>query len=87
MQNLIIKEEEFSPSELLLWIELTEIGKGTSSAIAKLASPGLAYFHRLEGFLPAGGGVANPPLGLVLYHRIRSRPWVPYYAHTVGHST
>jgi hypothetical protein len=49
MQNLTIKEEKFNPSELLLWIELTEIGRGTSSAIAKLASPRLAYFHRLEG--------------------------------------
>jgi hypothetical protein len=62
MQNLTIKEEKFNPSELLLWIELTEIGRGTSSAIAKLASPGLTYFYRLEGFLPAGGEVANPLL-------------------------
>ena len=62
MRNLTIKEEEFNPSELLLWIELTEIGRGTSSAIAKLASLGLAYFHRLEGFLPAGGEVADPLL-------------------------
>jgi hypothetical protein len=54
MRNLTIKEEEFNPSELLLWIELTEIGRGTSSAIAKLAYPGLAYFHHLEGFHPVG---------------------------------
>ena len=47
---------------MLLWTELTEIGMGTSSAIAKLASLGLAYFHRLEGFLPAGGEVADPLL-------------------------
>jgi hypothetical protein len=45
-----MKGEKFNPSELLLWTELTEIGRGTSSAIAKLASLGLAYFHRLEGF-------------------------------------
>jgi hypothetical protein len=44
-----MKGEKFNPSELLLWTELTEIGRGTSSAIAKLASLGLAYFHRLEG--------------------------------------
>jgi hypothetical protein len=62
MRNSTIKEEKFNPSELLLWIELIEIGRGTSSAIAKLASPGLAYFHRLEGFLPAGGEVADPLL-------------------------
>jgi hypothetical protein len=62
MQNLIIKGEKFNPSELLLWIELTEIGRGTSSAIAKLASLGLACFHCLEGFLPAGGEVVNPLL-------------------------
>ena len=57
-----MKGEKSNPSELLLWTELTEIGRGTSSAIAKLASLGLAYFHRLEGFLPAGGEVANPLL-------------------------
>jgi hypothetical protein len=62
MRNLIIKGEKFNPSELLLWIELTEIGRGSSSAIAKLASLGLAYFHRLEGFLPARGEVADPLL-------------------------
>jgi hypothetical protein len=45
---------------LLLWTELTEIGRGTSSAIAKLASLGLAYFHRLEGFLPAGERLQIP---------------------------
>jgi hypothetical protein len=62
MRNLIMKGEKFNPSELLLWTELTEIGRGTSSAIAKLASLGLAYFHRLEGFLPARGEVADPLL-------------------------
>jgi hypothetical protein len=62
MRYLIIKEEKFNPSELLLWIELTGIGRGTSLAIAKLASLGLAYFHRLEEFLSAGGEVADPLL-------------------------
>jgi hypothetical protein len=62
MRYLIIKEEKFNPSKLLLWIELIEIGRGTSSDMAKLASLGLAYFHRLEGFLPAGGEVADPLL-------------------------
>jgi hypothetical protein len=62
MRNLIIKGEKFNPSELLLWIELIEIGGGSFSAIAKLASLRLAYFHRLEGFLPAGGEVADPLL-------------------------
>jgi hypothetical protein len=57
-----MKGEKFNPSELLLWTELTEIGRGTSSTIAKLASLGLAYFHRLEEFLPAGGEVADPLL-------------------------
>jgi hypothetical protein len=55
-------EKTFNPSELLLWTELTAIGRGTSSAIAKLASLGLAYFHRLEGFLSAGGEVTDPLL-------------------------
>jgi hypothetical protein len=87
MRNLIIKGEKFNPSELLLWIELTEIGRGTSSAIEKLASLGLAYFHRLEGFLPARRRGCGSPLGSVLCRRIRSRPWVPYYARIVGHST
>jgi hypothetical protein len=62
MRNLIMKGEKFNPLELLLWTELTEIGRGTSSAIAKLASLELAYFHHLEGFLPAGGEVADPLL-------------------------
>jgi hypothetical protein len=62
MRNLIMKGGKFNPSELLLWTELTEIGRGTSSVIAKLASLGLAYFHRLEGFLPAGGEVVDPLL-------------------------
>jgi hypothetical protein len=62
MRDSIMKGEKFNPPELLLWTELTKIGRGTSSAIAMLASLGLAYFHRLEGFLPAGGEVADPPL-------------------------
>jgi hypothetical protein len=57
-----MKEEKFKPSELLLWTELTEIGRGTSSAIEKLVSLGLAYFQRFEGFLPVGGEVADPLL-------------------------
>jgi hypothetical protein len=57
-----MKGEKINPSELLLWTELTEIGRGTSSAIAKLASLGLAYFHRLEGFLPTWGEVGDPLL-------------------------
>jgi hypothetical protein len=77
MRNLTIKEEEFNPSELLLWIELTEIGRGTSSAIAKLASPGLAYFHRLEGFLPTGGEVADPHLVQYFAAGLGLDPWFP----------
>jgi hypothetical protein len=68
MQNLIMKGEKFNPSELLLWTELTEIRRGTSSAIAKLASLGLAYFHRLEGFLPAGERLQIPSWFSTLPH-------------------
>jgi hypothetical protein len=77
MGNLIIKGEKFNPSELLLWIEITEIGRGTSSAIAKLASLGLAYFHCLEGLLPAGGEVTDPLLVQYFVARLGPDPGFP----------
>jgi hypothetical protein len=53
-----MKGEKINPSELLLWTELTEIGRGTSSAIAKLASLGLAYSLRGSSLL--GERLQNP---------------------------
>ena len=48
------KGKEFDPSDLLLWIELTEmLGRGTPSVVAGW-SP-LACFRHLEGSFPAGG--------------------------------
>jgi hypothetical protein len=60
MQNLTIKEEEFNPSELLLWIELIEIGRGTSLAIAKLASPGWHISIALRGSSLLGERLRTP---------------------------
>jgi hypothetical protein len=64
MRNLITKEEKLNRSDLLLWIELTEmlqgLGRDTPLVIAMRAPPGLAYSRHLEGFLPAGGEIADP---------------------------
>jgi hypothetical protein len=64
------KGEKLDPSDLLLWIELTEmphapgVGRRYSSC-SKVVSPGSAYFRHLEGSFPAGGEIADP--FLVLY--------------------
>ena len=58
------KEEKLNPSGLLLWTELTEmlqgLGRGTPLVVARWLPPGSAHFRHLEGFLPAGGEIADP---------------------------
>jgi hypothetical protein len=47
------KEEKFDPSDLLLWIELTEmiqwLGRGTTSVVARYSPPGQRIPVSLKG--------------------------------------
>jgi hypothetical protein len=61
MHNLVTTRRNPNPSDLLLWIELTEmlyvpeVGKRHSFSCGKADTPGSAYFCHLEGSFPAGG--------------------------------
>jgi hypothetical protein len=60
------KERNPNPSDLLLWIELTEklyvprVGERHSFSCGKAGTPGPAYFRHLEGSFPAGGEFEEP---------------------------
>jgi hypothetical protein len=66
MHNLVTKRRNLNPSDLLLWIELTEmlyvpgIGKRHSFSCGKADTPGSAYFRHLEGSFPIGGEFVVP---------------------------
>jgi hypothetical protein len=66
MHNLVTKRRNLNPSDLLLWIELTEmlyvlgIGKRHSFSCGKADTPGSAYFRHLEGSFPTGGEFVEP---------------------------
>jgi hypothetical protein len=66
MHNLVTKRRNPNPSDLLLWIELTEmlyllgVGKRHSFSCGKADTPGSAYFRHLEGSFPAGGEFVEP---------------------------
>jgi hypothetical protein len=66
MHNLVTKRRNPNPSDLLLWIELTEmlyvlgVGKRHSFSCGKADTPGSAYFRHLEGSFPAGGEFEEP---------------------------
>jgi hypothetical protein len=68
MHNLVTKRRNPHPSDLLLWIELTEmlyvsgVGKRHSFIFGKADTPGSAYFRHLEGSFPAGGEFEEPLL-------------------------
>jgi hypothetical protein len=61
MHNLVTKRRNLNPSDLLLWIELTEmlyvpgVGKRHSFSCGKADTPGSAYLCHLEGSFPTGG--------------------------------
>jgi hypothetical protein len=60
MHNLVTKKRNLNPSDLFLWVELTEvlripgIGQRHSSSCGGVNISGLAYFHHLEGSLLTG---------------------------------
>jgi hypothetical protein len=66
MHNLVTKRRNPNPSDLLLWIELTEmlyvpgVGKRHSFSCGKADTPGSAYFRHLEGSFPTRGGFVEP---------------------------
>jgi hypothetical protein len=66
MHNLVTKRRNLNPSDLLLWIELTEmlyvlgIGKRHSFSCGKADTTGSAYFCNLEGSFPTGGEFVEP---------------------------
>jgi hypothetical protein len=66
MHNLVTKRRNPNPSDLLLRVELTEmlyvpgIGKRHSFSCGEANTPGLAYFHHLEGSLPTGEEFVEP---------------------------
>jgi hypothetical protein len=66
MHNLVTKRRNLNPSDLLLWIELTEmlyvpgVGKKHSFSCGKADTPGSAYFRHLEGSFPTGGVFVEP---------------------------
>jgi hypothetical protein len=66
MHNLVTKRRNPNPSDLLLWIELTEmlyvprVGKRHSFSCGKADTLGPAYFRHLEGSFPTGGGFVEP---------------------------
>jgi hypothetical protein len=66
MHNLVTKRRNLNPSDLLLWIELTEmlyvsgVGKRHSFSCGKADTPGSAYFCHLEGSFPTRGEFVEP---------------------------
>jgi hypothetical protein len=66
MHNLVTKRRNLNPSDLLLWIELTEmlyvsgVGKRHSFSCGKADTPGSAYFRHLEGSFPTGREFVEP---------------------------
>jgi hypothetical protein len=66
MHNPVTKRRNLNPSDLLLWIELTEmlyvpgIGKRHSFNCGKADTPGSAYFRHLEGSFSTGGEFVEP---------------------------
>jgi hypothetical protein len=66
MPNLVTKGRNLNPSDLLLWIELTEmfyvpgVGKWHSFSCGKADTPESAYFRHLEGSFPTGGEFVEP---------------------------
>jgi hypothetical protein len=66
MHNPVTKIRKLNPSDLLLWIELTEmlyvpgIGKRHSFGCGKADTPGSAYFRHLKGSFPTGGEFVEP---------------------------
>jgi hypothetical protein len=68
MHNLVTKRRNLNPSDLLLWVGLTEmlyvpgIGKRLSFSCGEADTLGSAYFRYLEGSFPAGGEFVGPLL-------------------------
>jgi hypothetical protein len=66
MHNLVTQRRNPNPSDLLLWIELTEmlyvlgVAERHSFTCGKADTPGSAYFCHLEGSFPAGGEFEEP---------------------------
>jgi hypothetical protein len=66
MHNLVTRRRNLNPTDLLLWIEHTEmlyvpgIGKRHLFSCGKADTPGSAYFRHLEGFFPTGGEFVEP---------------------------
>jgi hypothetical protein len=66
MHNLVTKRRNPNPSDLLLWIELTEmlyvpeVGKRHSFSCGKADTPVSAYFRHLEGSFPTRGEFVEP---------------------------
>jgi hypothetical protein len=66
MHNLVTKKETFTPSDLLLWVELTEmlyvpgIGKRHSFSCGEVDTPGSAHFCHLEWSFPTRGEFVEP---------------------------
>jgi hypothetical protein len=66
MHNLVTKRRNPNPSDLLLWIELTEmlyvpgVGKRHSFSCGEADTSGSAYFHHLKGSFPTGGEFMEP---------------------------
>jgi hypothetical protein len=84
--TLLQKGEKLNPSDLLLWIELTEmlqgLGRGTP-AVARWLPPGRHISVTLKGPSQLGESLWDPSW-FSHRHRARSRPRVPYYARTVS---
>jgi hypothetical protein len=80
------KGEKLNPTDLLLWIELTEMLQGLGRgalAVARWLPPGRHISVTLKGSSQLGARLRNPPW-FSTRHRARSRPRVPYYARTVS---
>jgi hypothetical protein len=80
------KGEKLNPSDLLLWIVLTEtlqgLGRGTPAA-ARWLPPGRHISVTLKGPSQLGECLRDPSR-FSTRHRARSRPWVPYYVRTMS---
>jgi hypothetical protein len=66
MHNLVTKRINLNPSDLLLWIEFTEmlyvpgVGKRHYFSCGKADTPESTYFRHLEGSFPTGEGFVEP---------------------------
>jgi hypothetical protein len=66
MHNLATKRRNLNPSDLLLWVELTEvlyvpgIGKRHSFSYGEADTPESACFCHLEVSFPTGGEFVEP---------------------------